>query len=236
MGLRATILAAALTLGASAAFATPVLIQNQSSDSLFAGGGFQTVTVQGGSTRYKVDAGGFRVTDGASNFIAWCVDLANVISLPSKYTITDTPFSNSSGTFSASVQQNVQKLFNTSYSTLDLNNNTQSAAFQLALWEIVTEGQSKLTTWLGDFKVNNATWATRLQAEKYLSGLNGTATQEYELTFFESALDGNGKQLSQNLVSVNVAPIPLPAAVWMLGGGIVLLGAVARRRRKAETA
>lgn len=234
MGMRSTFLAAVFSFGATAAFATPVVLQNQDPNSLFAGGGFQTVTVQSGSTQYKVDAGGFRVTDGASKFIAWCVDLANVISLPSKYTTTDTPFSGSSGTYSASVQDNLKKLFNTSYSTLDLNNNTQSAAFQIALWEIVTEGQSNLSTWVGDFKVIHRTDAMRLQAEEYLANLSGPVTQQYEFSFFESALDSNGKQLSQNLVSV--APIPLPAAVWMLGGGIVLLGAVARRRRKAETA
>jgi len=232
--IRSTIMAAVFAVGASAAYATPVTLQAQKSADIFDGGGSATVKLQNSGSTTTVNAGGFRVTDGASDFIAWCLDLANVLKLPSKYTITDTPYSNTTGTFSASVQNNLQRLFNTSYSTLDTSNNAKSAGFQLALWEIVTEGQSSLTLNSGDLRWVGGSDAARVEANKFLSQLDGPETEQYILTFFESSTDKYGKQLSQNLVSV--APIPLPAAVWLLGGGIVLMGAVARRRRKAETA
>lgn len=231
---RSTMMAAVLAIGASAASATPVTLQAQNSSDIFNGGGAANVTLIDNSVVRNVAAGGFRVTDGASNFIAWCVDLANNLSLPSKYTVTDTPFKNTTGSFSASVQANLQKLFNTSYSTLDLNNNAQSAGFQLAMWEIVNENRSTLTLNAGTLRWSGGSAAARDAANKFLSQLNGPVTQQYELTFFESGKDKFGRQLSQNLVTV--APIPLPAAVWLLGGGLVLMAGVARRRRKAEAA
>lgn len=232
--IRSTFLAAVMAIGASAASATPVTLQAQNSGNIFDGGGFATVGVNDSGVLRNVNAGGFRVTDGLSNFVAWCLDLATTLSLPSKYTITDTPFASTTGAFTASVQNNLQRLFNTSYATLDLNNAAQSAGFQLALWEIVAETQTPLTLNSGSLRWVSGSNDARIAANNFLANLDGPETGLYVLTFYESGKDKYGRQLSQNLVSV--APIPLPAAVWLLGGGIVLMGAVARRRRKAETA
>ena len=232
--IRSTIIAASFVLGASAASATTVTLQQQSASDVFAGGGAANVRVQLDSTTYNANAGGFRVTDGTNDFIAWCLDLVNNLSLPSVYSVTSTPFSNTTGTFSASVQHNLQRLFNTSYRDLDLDDNVQSAGFQLALWEIVYEGDPNLTLNSGDLRWVGGNSDARTAANTFLNNLDGPETEEWVLTFFESGKDKYGNQISQNLVKV--APIPLPAAVWMLGGGIVLMGAVARRRRKAESA
>lgn len=231
---RSTMIAAVLAIGASAASATPVTIQAQNSSNIFNGGGFASVKVDDNNLTRNLSAGGFRLTDGASNFVAWCLDLATTLKLPSKYTVTSTPYSNTSGTFTASVQSNLQKLFNTSYSTLDLNNNARSAGFQLAMWEIIGEKNANLTLKTGSFRDVSGASAARNAANTFLSQLNGPVTQQYELSFFESGKDAHGHQLSQNLVTV--APIPLPAAAWLLGGGLVLMAGIARRRRKAEVA
>jgi len=232
--IRSTMMAAVLAIGASAASANPVTIQAINSNDIFNGGGRASVSVVDDGILRKVDAGGFQVTDGTNRFVAWCLDLATSLSLPSKYTVTDTPFRNTTGTFSASVQQRLQKLFNTSYSTLDINSNTQAAGFQLALWEIVDEDRSGLSLNNGTLRYAGGSNAARDAANRFLAQLDGPVTQQYELSFFESGKSKAGKQLSQNLVSV--APIPLPAAVWLLGGGLVLMAGVARRRRKAEAA
>lgn len=232
--IRSTMMVAVLAIGASAASATPVTLQAINSNDIFNGGGSANVKLADDGILREVSAGGFRVTDGASKFVAWCLDLATTLTLPSRYTITDTPFKNTTGTFSASVQSNLQKLFNTSYSTLDLNNDAQSAGFQLALWEIVDEDRSRLTLSGGTLRYLSGNSGARDAANKFLAQLDGPVTQQYQLSFFESSVDKKGSQISQNLVSV--APIPLPAAVWLLGGGIVLLAGVARRRRKAEAA
>ena len=231
MGFIKTGLAAvAFLASATALSATTVTLSAQNAQDLFNGGGKASITVNNSGSTHKVSAGGFRVTDGSSNFIAWCLDLANVISLPSPYSITQTPFSQTAGAFSASVQQNLQRLFNTVYSGLDLNNNAQSAGFQLALWEVIYEGKPNLNVQNGDFKWTAGSTAARNQANTFLGMMNGPETMQYNMTFFESGVDKHNKQFSQNLVSV--APIPLPAAAWLLGAGLIGLVAVGRRRRE----
>jgi len=220
----------AFVVSASAVSATTITLSAQNASDLFNGGGSAAVTISNAGTTQKVRAGGFRVTDGTSNFIAWCLDLATRISLPSTYTVTDTPFSQTAGAFSTSVQQNLQRLFNTVYSTVNLNDNAQSGGFQLAAWEVIYEGKPGLSVLNGDFKWTAGSTGARDFANQYLAAMSGPETMQYRLTFFESGVDSKGKQYSQNLVSV--APIPLPAAAWLLGAGLIGLVAVGRRRRE----
>jgi len=225
--------ALALVAVAGAAHATPVTLSAQQPGDIFAGGGVANVTYDNQGEQKTVRAGAFRVTDGVSNFLAWCLDIANTLSLPAPYTITETPFAATTGALSATVQQNLTRLFNTAYTSVDVNNNAQSAGFQLALWEVVNEGQTFDIT-DGDFRWIAGSTGARDLANSYLAMMTGPETMQFQLTFFESGVDAKGKQFSQNLVSV--APIPLPAGVWLLGAGLIGIAAVGRRRRRADTA
>lgn len=213
---------------AVAAPSEAITLTKQNAADTFDGGGRLSVTLKGGPRDVSALAGGFRVTDGAENFIAWCLDIATNLSLPSDYNTTSTPFSASIGAFSATVTSNIQKLFDTTYSTLDLDSNKQSGAFQLALWEILYETSGTFDLTSGTFyqsRTGTAQDHAESLANGYLAGLNGPVTQRYRLTFWESVAGDNGKR-SQNLVSVE--PVPLPAAAWMLIAGI---GALAGARR-----
>jgi hypothetical protein len=67
----------------------------------------------------------------------------------------------------------------------------------------------------------------------YLTGLNSTA--DWSITGFADLTGGRGSQpaFQFKIGEAPVAPIPLPAAAWLLIGGLGALGAVARRQRKA---
>ena len=43
-------------------------------------------------------------------------------------------------------------------------------------------------------------------------------------------LDGSGGQISGNTLAVDLAPIPVPAAVWLFGSGLIGLIGIARRK------
>src|SRR6056297_1165552 len=111
-----------------------------------AGVGAQNVTIVGNNVQgssQQVSAGGFSVLDDADRFIAWCLDTMKTLALGTEYTVNNTnPFSNGPS-LSTQKKDDIQSLFNTAYDGVNgfLNNisNTTSAAFQLALWEIVNE-------------------------------------------------------------------------------------------------
>jgi len=44
-------------------------------------------------------------------------------------------------------------------------------------------------------------------------------------------LDGSGAPISGNTLAVDLAPIPVPAAVWLFGTGLLAIVGIARRRR-----
>ena len=220
---------------ASAAAGSTVSLSQQNSADTFNGGGNAHVRVS--TPDANALAGGFRLTDGVNDLVAWCLDLLTELSFPggsTDYTATATPFSNTSGGLSAATVGNIESLFETAYSTLDLNDDAQSAGFQLALWEVVYESDAAV-----GFSLSNGTFqqvrntgaanAAEAAANGFLAGLGGPVTQEYRLTFFESSVDGSGDQISQNLVSVT--PVPLPAAAWMLGLCLAGLAGLGRRRK-----
>ena len=44
-------------------------------------------------------------------------------------------------------------------------------------------------------------------------------------------LDGSGAKISGNTLAVDLAPVPVPAAVWLFGSGLLGLVGIARRRQ-----
>lgn len=220
-----------LLAGSFSAAAAPVKLEKTYSG-IFGSGGNEAVTIVNTGTpnlSQRVRAGGFRVTDATNNFdlIAWCVDIANALKLPSLYGVTSEPFSNTFD-FTSDIKNNIESLFETAYLDLDLADNSQSAGFQLALWEIVFETSDTLDVGNGTFSTV-ASMDTVSAANGFLANLGGPVTQSYQLNYYESLGYKNGKKYSQNLVSVT--PVPLPAAGFLLVGGLAGLYFSGKRRK-----
>ena len=231
----AVVLATGFALPASAATLT---LSAQNGSTVFGTNGSAGATILETTIRpagLRVSAGGFAVKgdlngNGVENFTAWCVDIATRLRLPSNYTTTTSPFT--TGLFSATTLSNIERLFETGLSTLNLANNAQSAGFQLALWEVLYEKSGTFNLGVGNFKVSYSA-AAIAAGQALLNGMSGPITRNFDMTYLQSTdARGQGGPYSQNLVTATV--VPLPAA------GILLLGALgglaALRRRKTNLA
>jgi hypothetical protein len=106
--------------------------------------------------------------------------------------------------------------------------NVNAAGLQLAVWEIVNETTSPYSIYDGNFKGAIPSWENPSAA--------ALAAAEAYLTAFKSYVGPSAVGLaaminerSQDFLVQTV--VPIPAAAWLLGSGLLALFGVARRRR-----
>lgn len=236
--LRSLTLAAGIALVPMSASAVTLTISAQSSSSVFGSNGHSSATIVETTIRptgVGTKAGGFAVQGnlhgtGVEQFTAWCLDIATSLKLPSTYTTTTTPF----GLARLSLLQisNIERLFETGLKTLALNQNSQSAGFQLALWEVLYEKSGTFNMANGNFSASSSAAAIE-KANLLLAGMSGPITQNYNMTFLQSTDNRStvGGHYSQHLVTASAVPLPAGGALLLAG-----LGALAAlRRRRAKT-
>ncbi len=217
--LRTGIFAAAMAGGlfaASTVSAATVTVSYQET-SVFGTPNFsQVINIAAPEHTGFVNAGPFRLNagNGFGNFVAFCIDLSKAIANGSTYTTA------SASAHGASVDDAIDRLFTSAYS--GISSAVQGAAFQLALWEIITDTGSAYDLGSGDF-IASSNMGVENQANAYLAALGGASTGGFRLTYLNS---GD----SQNLVTVS--PVPLPAAAGMLALGLASFFGL-RRRQKA---
>ncbi len=173
-----------------------------------------------------------------TNFLAWCLDIVNPMVVGSTYDRwagPGNPFNEPNKLSDAQVAR-VQAVFDLNFASVmeDGINATQQGqrhvAFQLALWEAAYEDDGN-DLYLGDGALQIAPHAYTPGggkavidlANSYLAFTLGQVDQLYNLTFLKADYEGH-----QDLVTAS--PIPLPAAAWLLIGGIGMLAATRRRR------
>jgi PEP-CTERM motif len=172
-----------------------------------------------------VRAGEFRLTGtnlttgGAASFLTYCVDIFHALSVPGTYTIS--PLST---LFTGAKATNINKLLaNTNPTTAD-----QSAAVQLAMWEIVFEtapvfnvnaGANQGAFWM----TGGSSGAARTLANSYLANLGSWTTS----TTHTAQLLYSRTNQSQ----VFLTAVPEPGTWAMMVFGFMLVGASMRRRK-----
>lgn len=232
--LLALALATALALPASAA----TLNLSAQGSNIFGSNGKANATLHGSglpSVGLGVRAGGFAVKGdlhgtGIESFTAWCLDIATRLRLPSTYTTTTTPFA--PALISATTLSNIERLFETGFKTQNLSVNSNSAGFQLALWELLNETTGSFNLLSGNFSATKSS-AAITRANALLAGMSGPITQQYTLTFLQSDDSrARGGNYSQHLMTVSA--VPLPAGGVLLLAGLGALAAL--RRRQANRA
>jgi hypothetical protein len=178
----------------------------------------------------SVFAGSFKmeeVGDPLNKFVAWCLDLAAVIKLNDTFKETGTPFGAPDDLLTDVQKGRVQGIFDAHLDDALASGATGAAGLQLALWEAISDDTFNLTA--GNFAVS-AGAAVIAKANSYLSFTLGSA-KDYVVSYLQN--ERTGPPRGQNLVTAS--PVPLPAAAWLLVGGIGALVATRRRRRATAT-
>jgi len=196
-------------------------------------------TVDNGQNWYTTDTGLFQFTynSGAKGglggtFYAFCIEPREFISPGQVVTYQWSALQDGTtniGGMGAAKAALIDELFGRYQPQLNGTiSDLQASALQISIWEIVRETSGSLDVYSGTTRYSNpgdALEASALTlAERYVTSLNGTGPKLSNLF----ALDNNGVQ--DVLVQTNA---PEPGTYAMLGAGLLALGGLSRKLRRA---
>ena len=172
----------------------------------------QTILDRGGpiGQNYVGTSGAFRLTDGVKDIIAFGMDPYMLVNLTESFTVTE----------NATVLDKIDWLFSFAYA--QVTDAVSASAFQVALWEVISETDDNLNVFGGNHFLNIDTDAKiGMRANYYLSRMDTAETGQYRYTTYSNS--------GQDLISVS--PVPLPASALLLIAGMGGLAALRRKQR-----
>jgi hypothetical protein len=187
------------------------------------------VTINYNNANQGTIAGEYSGTFDGNPLTWWCVDLAKHVTVPggpySGYTLA--PFQSPPLGFSSARQIDLDRLFVNDYA-LALTSAQNKAAFQLAMWDILFDNDSNLSTYggPGQFGVSSGSASTILIAQGFVNTL-GSGSPNF-------GLDQLTSQTNQDFVLPGPHGfVPEPSPLPLLGAGVVAM-MLAMRRRKSD--
>jgi hypothetical protein len=216
------------------AAATPVAADTLKYDGAWFGSYYGTYTITD-SAPYRapvsVYAGAFKMTDISgstlpvgTSFMALCIDIYHFVSSSTSYTLRSGDAFYSGASYKAT---DLERLASYVFDNGLLTNGAQSAAFQLAAWEIVSDraGTGSYDVYGGDFRVTGGSSEVRSLANSWLGIVNaGQYDISQNLSVWQQDIAGSTQDLAV------FAPVPEPETYMLLLAGLGLMGFVARRR------
>ena len=215
--------AVSATLGVGAAQADNLTIDPLNPNTLIFSLQLSGVTTQRDAGIYNIT----NTTKGES-FLSFCVELLQNVqaaTLPALGGLEFTPVNLASyATTPNPASAAIQSLFDQRFGGLNVSSFVETAAFQIALWELADD--SDLTTgvaqgWTGDA-------AALALAESWITGLNDPTpgTDTYNLTAWQNPVSQDMLQVALN----NIGTVPEPGSLLLGLAGLAGLG-FARRMR-----
>jgi hypothetical protein len=164
----------------------------------------------------------------------WCIDLTHTVPYPPWSIDGYTESAFVSGTFTGTQVSNLDTLFANNYSNALFTNADDAAAFQLAIWDILFDTDSNLSSYIGNggsaFGVVSSSIAASVvsEAQGWTTTAETGTQSPYALTELVSST-GN-----QNFIFPSPPTsktVPEPTGLALLGAGLVAMMFVTRRRR-----
>lgn len=231
---------AAISIGGAATAAT-IDVSAQNNSNFFAkGNGNKDWSIAGnykfGSTTvdsYQIGVVRLTGEDGAgvsTDFLAATVNPMNALNLPSEY--------NMENTFTDLVSARLSALASNAWSLVA--NKKTSAAFQMAVWEIVNETNDAkgLDINNGVFRVKGTdadTKNAKSQAKVWLDNISNGTWVDSSSFMFATALRSDtlitDTRMATAAANNTLSAVPVPASGLLLIGGLFGAGFVARRRK-----
>jgi len=202
------------------------------------GAGVSTPTLVGtvrlSGSNFNTYVGAMNWSTGSGAFHTFCTELTQTVSTsgPVVYdmvALAGAPQPGAGmGTFRAGL---IQNLYDT-YGSLRMNSRTESAAFQLAIWEIVHEGDTgDLNVLTGDLQVvghaGNASHSVLNSHDGF--GMSAATLANTWLANLVSVQVTTLRALVNSAHQDQIAVIPLPAPVLMAGLGLLAVPLLRRR-------
>jgi hypothetical protein len=167
-------------------------------------------------------------SNAVSEFVAFCVTPFTWLNLGQSPT-----YEVNNQLFAQPVVQNLRALVNGAWDMIA--DTTTGTAFQLAVWEIVTETGATLNIDDGNYKVtaiSGASAAIRDKANEWLKAIqDGDFLSNNGDLVLLDAQTKNGNTTQDLLTGDLPAPVPLPAGAVLLISGLMGLAALRRTRR-----